>query len=77
MGGPIIKDKFFYFVNYDGQRRSFPIIYTGPSTSNASSAVANLLGNNCGTNTALNPVTVRRVADQPSRALLPLNARPP
>jgi hypothetical protein len=32
VGGPIIKDKLFYFVNYDGQRRSFPIIYTGPST---------------------------------------------
>ena len=31
MGGPIIKDKLFFFVNYDGQRRSFPIIYTGPS----------------------------------------------
>ncbi len=58
VGGPIIKDKLFYFVNYDGQRRSFPIIYTGPSSSNASTAVANLLGNNCGTNTALNPIAV-------------------
>jgi hypothetical protein len=62
VGGPVIKDKLFYFVNYDGQRRSFPIIYTGPSSSNASSAVANLLGNNCGTNTALNPVAVGTVA---------------
>ncbi len=35
---PIIKDKLFYFVNYDGQRRSFPIIYTGPSSNNAATA---------------------------------------
>jgi len=58
VGGPIIKDKLFYFINYDGQRRSFPIIYTGPPSSNASTSVANLLANNCGTNTALNPVVV-------------------
>jgi carboxypeptidase family protein len=31
VGGPIVKDKFFYFFNYDGSRRVFPIIYTGPS----------------------------------------------
>jgi hypothetical protein len=42
VGGPIKKDKLFYFVNYDGQRRSFPIIFSGPSTSNALSAVNNL-----------------------------------
>ena len=58
VGGPVIKDKLFYFVNYDGQRRSFPIIYTGPSTSNAATAVANLLGNNCGTIATSNPVTI-------------------
>jgi hypothetical protein len=58
VGGPVIKDKLFYFVNYDGQRRSFPIIYTGPSTSNAATAVADMFGNNCGTNMALTPVTI-------------------
>ena len=63
VGGPIIKDKFFYFINYDGQRRSFPIIYTGPSTSAASTALANLTANNCGTNTALNPVMVAGAPD--------------
>jgi Carboxypeptidase regulatory-like domain/TonB dependent receptor len=63
VGGPIIKDKLFYFVNYDGQRRSFPIIYTGPSSSNAATAVANLLGNNCGNTIATNPVTVATVPD--------------
>jgi hypothetical protein len=40
VGGPIKRDKLFYFLNYDGQRRSFPIIYTGPSTT-ASTAAAN------------------------------------
>ena len=39
VGGPIIKDKLFFFANYDGQRRSFPIIYTGPSTPQALGAV--------------------------------------
>jgi hypothetical protein len=58
VGGPIRKDKLFYFVNYDGQRRSFPIFYTGPSTPNSALAVGNLNGNNCGTNTASNPVMV-------------------
>jgi hypothetical protein len=42
VGGPIEKDKLFYFVNYDGQRRSFPIIFSGPATSNAFAAVNNL-----------------------------------
>ena len=40
MGGPIIKDKLFLFVNYDGQRRSFPIIYTGPSNALNKSSVS-------------------------------------
>jgi carboxypeptidase family protein/TonB-dependent receptor-like protein len=31
VGGPIVKNKFFYFFNYDGSRRVFPIVYTGPS----------------------------------------------
>lgn len=40
VGGAIKKDKLFYFVNYDGQRRSFPIIFTGPiSSTNAPAAV--------------------------------------
>jgi len=47
VGGAIIKDKLFYFVNYDGQRRSFPIIYTGPSTNTAASALSNMIANNC------------------------------
>ena len=47
VGGPIIKDKLFYFVNYDGQRRSFPIIYTGPATTNATNALASMIANNC------------------------------
>ncbi len=47
VGGPIIKDKLFYFVNYDGQRRSFPIIYTGPSTNNAATALNSMIANNC------------------------------
>jgi hypothetical protein len=38
VGGPIIKDKFFYFFNYDGSRRVFPIVYTGPSVPAAVSA---------------------------------------
>lgn len=42
LGGPIKKDKLFYFANYDGQRRSFPIIFSGPSSSNAFAAVNNL-----------------------------------
>jgi hypothetical protein len=46
-GGPIIKDKLFYFVNYDGQRRSFPIVYTGPSSTNAVAAVNSMIANDC------------------------------
>ncbi|HYL09526.1 MAG TPA: TonB-dependent receptor [Candidatus Acidoferrales bacterium] len=40
-GGPIIKDKFFYFFNYDGSRRVFPIVYTGPSAAPGTLAPAN------------------------------------
>src|SRR6266403_605174 len=36
VGGPIIKDKFFYFLTYDGSRKVFPITYT---TSGSSSLV--------------------------------------
>ncbi len=28
VGGPIIKDKLFYFLTYDGSRKVFPIVYT-------------------------------------------------
>ena len=62
VGGPIIKDKLFYFVNYDGQRRSFPIIYTGPSSNNSATALGSMIANNCTAtvlvgNTATNPGT--------------------
>ncbi len=40
VGGPIIKEKLFFFANYDGQRRSFPIIYTGPSSPLSLAAVS-------------------------------------
>jgi outer membrane receptor protein involved in Fe transport len=36
VGGPIIKDKLFYFLTYDGSRKIFPITYT---TSNLSAIV--------------------------------------
>ncbi len=26
VSGPIVKNKFFYFVNYDGQKRNFPLV---------------------------------------------------
>ena len=32
VGGAIIKDKLFYFVNYDGSRKVFPISYFSTST---------------------------------------------
>jgi hypothetical protein len=28
VGGPILKDKLFYFVTYDGSRKVNPISYT-------------------------------------------------
>jgi hypothetical protein len=28
VGGPVIKDKLFYFLNYDGSRKVFPVSYT-------------------------------------------------
>jgi len=31
-GGAILKDKLFYFVNYDGSRKVFPISYTSSAT---------------------------------------------
>lgn len=30
-GGSILKDKFFYFINYDGSRKVFPIAYSSSS----------------------------------------------
>jgi len=41
VGGPIYRDKLFFFLNYDGQRRVFPILYTGPSSSGAITALQN------------------------------------
>jgi hypothetical protein len=32
VGGAIIKDKLFYFLNYDGSRKVFPITYTSSAT---------------------------------------------
>jgi len=32
VGGAIIKDKLFYFLNYDGSRKVFPIAYTSTSS---------------------------------------------
>ena len=32
VGGAILKDKLFYFFNYDGSRKVFPISYTSSST---------------------------------------------
>lgn len=40
VGGPIIKDKLFYFLTYDGSRKVFPITYT-------TSGGANLVPANC------------------------------
>ncbi len=31
VGGPIVKDKLFYFLTYDGSRRVVPIVYTSTS----------------------------------------------
>jgi hypothetical protein len=31
-GGSILKDKLFYFINYDGSRKVFPISYTSSAT---------------------------------------------
>lgn len=42
VGGPILKDKLFYFLTYDGSRKVFPITYT-------SSGLANLVPANCPT----------------------------
>jgi hypothetical protein len=32
VGGAILKDKLFYFLNYDGSRKVFPITYTSSAT---------------------------------------------
>jgi hypothetical protein len=43
VGGALIKDKLFYFLNYDGSRKVFPISYT--STSNIPSLPCPTLSN--------------------------------
>jgi hypothetical protein len=52
------KDKLFYFVNYDGQRRSFPILFPGPSSSPAFAAVNAAKASNCMSTVNKKPVSV-------------------
>jgi hypothetical protein len=51
LGGPIIKDKLFYFFTYDGYRKVNPILYT------SSVASATLLGYANSTTTCPTPLT--------------------
>lgn len=43
LGGPIIKDKFFFHFAYDGYRRVNPITYLSTYNSSSGSSVANLV----------------------------------
>jgi len=63
VGGPVVKDKLFYFLNYDGQRRSFPIIYTGPSVANGSAALSALSTSGCGGTAVVSGLTSQECTD--------------
>ena len=48
MGGPIVKDKLFYFVTYDGYRKVTPIAYTSSTPESALSCPGFVTANQCG-----------------------------
>jgi len=47
VGGPIIKDKLFYFLGYDGYRKSFPVAYTSTNATTTKFNPSNNPNFNC------------------------------
>ena len=47
VGGPIIKDKLFYFFTYDGFRRSSPLLYSSTSPISTFACPAPISGSQC------------------------------